>query len=73
LKSRDTAKSLFSLVNDFNSLRGSWRNDFISQAKFSSSQAKHSLRKRNLPRLFGGYNDSKDIGVGLIGVGIRNR
>jgi hypothetical protein len=32
------------------------RNDFISQAKFSSSQAKFSLRKRNLS---GGYDDSK--------------
>src|ERR1700677_4516075 len=45
---------------------GTLRNDFISQAKFS-------LRKRNQPAVFGGYHDTKDIGVGLIGAACTNR
>jgi hypothetical protein len=49
LKSQETAKSLISLASDFNSLRGVLRNDFLSQVKFFSSQAKFSVRKRNLP------------------------
>ena len=65
LKLLEAAKSVISQTNDFNSLRGTSRSDFISQAKFS-------LRKRNLPAVFGGYDDSKDIGAGLIGVALRN-
>jgi len=40
LKSREAAKWAISCPNDFNSLRGAWRNKIVSQTKFSSSQAK---------------------------------
>ena len=40
LKSHETAKSDISRPNDFNSLRGVWRNKIASQAKLIVSQAK---------------------------------
>jgi hypothetical protein len=49
LKSHQSAKSEISRPNDFNNLRAPRRNKNVSQAKFSSSQAKFWLRKRNLP------------------------
>jgi hypothetical protein len=48
LKSQETAKSNISRPNDFNILRAPSRNKIVSQAKFPVSQAKFSLRKRNL-------------------------
>jgi hypothetical protein len=43
LKSHEIAKSYISCLSDFNSLRGTGRNEIVSQAKLSSSQAKFSL------------------------------
>ena len=40
LKSHETTTSDFSRLNDFNSLRGVWRNKFLSQPKMSVSEAK---------------------------------
>src|ERR1700693_3935958 len=39
-----TAKSTISRPSNFNELRRGWRNENVSQAKFSDSQAKESFR-----------------------------
>ena len=57
LKSHETAKSDISRPNDFNSLRGVWRNKIASQAKLIVSQAKSpdslsELRRHHTHREF---------------------
>jgi hypothetical protein len=54
LKSHETAKSDISCHNDFNSLRGGLRNKIVSQAKFS-------LRLRNISTLFVSHRNLRTV------------
>ncbi len=63
MKSHETAKLDISRPNDFNSLWGPWRNKIASQAKLIVSQAKFSLRLRNLPAVLVGCGDSMHIEI----------
>jgi hypothetical protein len=65
LKLQETAKSLISLANDFNSLRGAFAKRFHFASEISHFASEIFASQANLPAGFRGYDDSKDSGVGL--------